>query len=345
MSRGATRVLLIAATIVLTAPARASDRWRLVLVSEPGVELSNRLRAEAADLGLELAFESAPSSDAPSTIAGRHGAVGVLRVASPGTVELWIAAAAPRSASYETIRAQPGEGESFAFRVVEDVRARLTKLRLPEGALPESSAGAGRAGDDAPTAGAATPERAPEADSSARVDANRNARRIAASAGVGASAAGGGMGATPHAAIALQVPVGSGWSTHVEGLVPLSADTFAAPEGSARVHVYLVTAGIDRDVWERGSWSAAVGAGAGTVILAMEGSPANGFVAKDDKLVAGLFFVRARLGSELTRWLSVHGVLMGGASVPRPTVRFDGREAAAWGRPFAAGVVMLDFVM
>src|SRR5438445_13531989 len=153
------------------------------------------------------------------------------------------------------------------------------------------------------------------------------------------------MGGALHGALALRATFAPGWSASAQGLVPLTQESFAAPEGSARVRPYLVSLGIDRDAWTRGSWSAALGAGAGGVILTMEGNPLAGYAGKGDHLTSGIFFVDALLKADATRWLSIHGTLMAGASAPRPLVRFNGREVAEWGRAFAAGMLTLDFVI
>src|SRR5882762_4111667 len=151
--RASATALVLGATLLAALPAMSADRWRLVLMSEPGIELTQRVRAEAADVGLELVFEPAVHGGAPpSNLAERRDAVGVLRVSSPSTVELWIVSGEQRPASYETIRAQPGEGESFAFRVVEEVRARLTKLNVPETHAAAGVAGGPATTDPAPPA-------------------------------------------------------------------------------------------------------------------------------------------------------------------------------------------------
>jgi hypothetical protein len=170
-------------------------------------------------------------------------------------------------------------------------------------------------------------------------------RWLAAGAGVGASTASGGMGGALHGALALRATLAPSWSASAQALVPLTQGGFTAPEGSAKVRPYLVSLGIDRDVWTHGFWSAALGAGAGGVILTMQGSPTAGYAGKDDHLTAGIFFFDAQLKVDATRWLSIHATVMGGTSAPRPIVRFNGREVAAWGRAFAAGMLTLDFVV
>jgi hypothetical protein len=345
---GATMVVLAAAMLVAL-PAIAEGRWRLVLVSEPDSELAHRLRAEAADVGLELAFETASSATVlPSAIAERHGAVGVIRVSSPTTVEIWIRSGDQRPTNYETIRGQPSERQSFAFRVIEEVRARLTKLRLPERDPRERRGGAPDPTiDAAPTSRADAPG-APsdvEAPSGASGGAPMNVRALAAGAGVAASAVSGGMGPTLYAALALRVTLTSGWGAAAHAFVPLTVDTVSAPEGSGDVRAYLVAGEIARDVWARAPWSAALGAGAGALILTLEGNPATGYVARDDRLTAAIFVLQAHLKTDITPWFSIRGALLGGATAPRPVVRFAGRDVAAWGRPFAVATLTLDFVV
>jgi hypothetical protein len=316
------RALFFAAVLVAL-PAAASERRRLVLVAESS-ELAHRLRAEAVDLGLDVEVES-PTNVAPPAIAQKHAAVGVLRVSAPSTVELWIASGDERPSSYETFRAQPGEGDAFAFRVVEEVRARLTRLHLPD--APEAMRASGA---DAP---------APEI---ARPVADRRRAPPAIGAGMGTTMASGGMGPALQAAIVLRSPAFAGWRAGVEALLPLAAQTFSAPEGSASVRTYVVAADVEREAWDRPPWSLSLGAGAGGVILTLHADPTLGYVGRDDRLAAAVLFARAHLRSEITAWLSAHATILAGAAAPRPTIRFDGREAAAWGRAFAGGMITLD---
>jgi hypothetical protein len=345
--RASASAFVLGVALLAALPAMATDRWRLVLMSEPGVELTQRVRAEAADVGLELVVEPAIHTGvSPSTLADRRGAIGVLRVSSPSTVELWIASGEERSAGYETIRAQPGEGESFAFRVVEEVRARLTKLNVPEADANVGSAGGPFVSRDlAPTSAAGASGRHFESEPSMGPTAPKATHALAASAGVGASTASGGTGSTLHAAFALRATFAPSWSASAQALVPFTQETFSAPEGSAKLRAYLVSLDIARDIWTRASWSAALGAGAGGVILTMDANPTAGYVGRGDHLTSGIFFLDAHLKADATRWLSIHGTLMAGASAPRAIVRFDGREVAAWGRAFAAAMLTLDFVI
>jgi hypothetical protein len=337
-------VFAVVTAMLVTLPALALERARLALVAESGGDLARRLRAEAADLGLEVTFETNVSSNVPpSVIAERHAAVGVIRISSPSAVDLWIPSGEQRPATYETVRAQPGEGESFAFRVVEEVRARLIKLRLPDVNAAERVAQGPDASDDA--ARVATPRAASEGDAGARAGTRQRPGSLDIGAGVGGSAAIGGMGMALDAVVALRAPVASGFYAAAQALLPLTVESFSASEGTAKARAFVLMADVERNVWEHASWSAAIGAGAGGVILALDASPAAGYVGKQDRLTAAVFFLQARAGSEVTRWLSVHGALLGGVSTPRMTVHFDGREAAAWGRPFAAAILALDLTL
>src|SRR5260221_6164210 len=184
--RASATALVLGAALLAALPAMAADRWRLVLMSEPGLELTQRVRAEAADVDLELVFEPAIRGGVPpSNLAERRDAVGVVRISSPSTVELWIVSGEQRPASYETIRAQPGEGESFAFRVVEEVRARLTKLNVPESHAAAGIAPGPTAASDVAPAPAAPSDRHSENEPSTSPGAPRETHGLAASAGLG----------------------------------------------------------------------------------------------------------------------------------------------------------------
>jgi hypothetical protein len=340
---------LVAVTIMVIAlPAQANERARLVLLSDPRSELTRRLHAEAAEVGLALVGPSSgQDDDPPGRLAERYGAGGVIRVASPTTVELWFLPREGGAPQHVMLRAQSGEEASFAFRVVEEVRARMIELRLPEGDsnAPGSRLPAGKG----PTEGAnaeppVTPAQTERADARARGASPSEPSVVALSGGIGATSAEGGMGTTVHAALGLRATLASRWSATAQALLPWTRNGFSGLEGSASAGVYLFTGQVNRVVWRSDpSWSATLGAGAGAVMLAMKSEGAEGYVGKADRLTGAVFFGNAELAVSLTSWLALRGSLLAGSSAPRPVVRFGEREVVTWGRLFGTGIVALDF--
>jgi hypothetical protein len=229
------------------------------------------------------------------------------------------------------LQAESGGEETFAFRVAEEIRARLVELQLPPPA-PTS----------APPATAAAPSVATAATVASALAPGPRAT-LGAAGGLGVSAAGGGTGATLHAGVALQLRLASGWGVTGRALLPLTAGRIAAAEGSATVRPYLFTAALDRLIWRRlDGWAASAGAGAGALLLDMRADAAPGFVGSTDRLAVAVSFVAADLRLGVARWLAVHAALTGGLTMPRPVLRFDGREVATWGRAFATATLGVD---
>jgi hypothetical protein len=325
------RVVLVILQMLVAAPALADTPFRVVLLSDPQAEITRRLHAESAEVGLELIAGGTPrDDDVPVKLAERHRAMGVIRVSSSTLVELWFVARAGGAASYAAIRADGGDDGSFALRVAEEVRARAIELRMLPGDAPPHSPSTGGMGDSGGT-GRAT---------------ERNVSFMQASGGVGAISARGGMGATVFGVLAARARLASRWSATAQALLPLTSNPVAGPEGSATVHAYLFTGQVNHLVWRSESrWSATMGAGAGALLLALHADGAAGYVGRSDRVTAAVGFLNAELAAHLTDAFVLRVSLLAGASAPRPVARFDGNEVAAWGRPFAGGVVALDWAV
>jgi hypothetical protein len=91
------------------------------------------------------------------------------------------------------------------------------------------------------------------------------------------------------------------------------------------------------------SFQPEVGAGAGLVVLPLQGETAAPREAHDDQLVAGVYFLGVGAGYSVESWLRVRAGVRGGLSAPRPTIRFSDREVASWGRPFLAATLEAEF--
>jgi hypothetical protein len=331
------RKWLLAATLLLAlAPSAAGkEPDRLVLIAPADSDLARRLQAEAVAAGLELIVEPATrAGETPAAPADRHRAVGVIRVVAPTAVELYLRSREGKRASYESLTAVAGEDESFALRIAEEIRARLVALELPARAAPEETG--------APASGvAAVAARTPA--TGAEQGARPPRPGIDVGVGIAVSKAAGGIGAGLAAALALRLRFASGWGASAQALVPVVSNRVSGVEGSADVRAYMLAGQVDRVVWRGGRSWAALGAGAGGLLLAMEGEAASGFLGNSDTLAVAVLLADGELNVQLGSWLALRLTLLAGAALPRPVIRFDNREVAAWGRPFAAAVIAFDF--
>src|SRR5260221_3363232 len=176
---------LIAVALCCVANARAQTAARIVLVGDPDRDLTRQLLAEAKQAGFVVIADSDESAgqDAPS-VAERYAAVGVLRAGAASSVELWLPGNADDAPSSITLRARPGEAGAFAVRVIEEVRARVVALHLPE---PRAPAARPRAPDSERRSAVPTPSLGP------------NLPLLEAGAGLAATTAAGGMGTSVEA--------------------------------------------------------------------------------------------------------------------------------------------------
>jgi hypothetical protein len=124
------------------------------------------------------------------------------------------------------------------------------------------------------------------------------------------------------------------WSVGVVALLPVASSDVSAPEGEAEVSATLVTAELGYSPRLHDRWFVAGGVGGGVLVLALSGEASDAYVARDDRLTAGVYYAHASAGRKLTDWLRLRAGLLAGMSAPRPVLRFDGREVASWGRAF-----------
>jgi hypothetical protein len=342
----------IVAGALYALPAQANEKARLVLISESHAELARRLHAEAAQVGLVLVDDSGPwQSDSPRGVPERHGALGVLRIVTPSSIDLWLL---PREGPtyHQLIQAQKEEGDPFAVRVIEEVRARLVELKLPAPEGPQAGASEPKPGARLPSPEKGpTPEPAPLAspsDAEGKARATRAPRPVLfeASAGVGATQAAGGMGTAVQGALAFHAILEGRWRATAQALLPVSTNTFQAPEGTARAVPYFFTAQLNYGLLnESDVFSLFGGVGAGVLVLDMKGEGTAGYLGKTDRSTVAVFLLDADAGARVTSWLSLHAALLGGSSAPRPVARFDGRPVATWGRLFVTGIIAMDFAL
>lgn len=341
-SRGASPcALALVAALALSRPALGAESRDVLIVGGGSPELTRKLRAEAAYAGFRP-LQRPPASGTASSPA-------TLRVLSRQQVELSVQHAGGEGRSDQTLVARSGERESFALRVVEQLRARLVDVgwTLPEEASPAAShtdAVAARAidaggGDDStasplePNARAGLPSPLVDAASESNDAVSFGAAgRVWLDAGIAASSASGGLDMLPHAALGARVELGAAWHARAFVLLPLGNTELEADEGEARVEWMAISATIARSLPLPAPWHARAGLGAGLLRIDARGEANDDFDGRREQLFAGACFAELSLAHELTRWLRVQASALGGLTAPRPVLRFDQREVASLGR-------------
>jgi hypothetical protein len=342
------------ACLVLSARAEGAQPARIVLVGQRAPAFARALSAEAADLGLWL--ENGTGDD-PSRAAEERGAVAAVRVLAPGRVELWFPEAHDSGAleASEVLVATEDEEETFAARIMEDVRAHLVKLDLLPGTASPATPPPERATPStAPPAAPlpAPPRTAPE--SSTSRDATRartplahprNDRPWWAETGVGATVATGGVPGTLQAIVGLGASRGN-FELEAFGLLPLTDATVTGREGSTDVSATLLGARARyvlsaRDAALRG----AVGAGSGALVLGMRGEASSPYVGHGESATTAAFFVDAGVSYRVAGWLGLRLSTLVGVCAPRPVVVFAGHDIATWGRTFGTLIATVELGM
>ncbi|HXK17659.1 MAG TPA: hypothetical protein VNG33_07645, partial [Polyangiaceae bacterium] len=260
---------------------------RFVLVSGSDPELGRRLVAEGKQAGFELVAAQGDEQAAPSELAKRNHAVGVLRASGSAAVELWLIGNDRQPPGSASFRQQSDDAQGFAVRVIEETRSRVVALHLP--ALV-----------------AATPLEPPaERDATVDVPAPEPRKRgpldaLDVGAGLGLTRAAG-LGPTLHAALHAGLRLVPRLGVGAFGFIPLAANDFTGAEGTGHARVYLFGAGLEWVAWQpAAAWRAALGAGAGALWLPLRAEPNAGYSSRSDHLACGVAFASASLAVRLT---------------------------------------------
>ena len=352
-------------------PASAAEpRPRvLIVIDQSDDPFAERIRAEVAALGFEVvALEPQRTGEPVVSLdeAGRvnHADAAIRMVASRKGVELWVAHQ-PTGRSLlrwlivdESARA-PNQGlvalqtaELLRTTLLSRADARATPGHAAEAALPREAASPR---DAAPPREAASPrdaapprEAAPsrEIAPSHEIASPAPAARRPSSAAVQAAL---GVLSSPGAgSAALQV-----WLTasHVVwrplGIAldlsgPARAGTISGPEGTATASGWLAGASLylASDIGHGLFGRAAVGAA--VVRFIADGSPQTPLVGSSPSTTAAAYYARVDGGVEVTWWLRLGLRAVVGAVPSGIAVRFAGNDAGTWGRPFLAGMMLVD---
>jgi hypothetical protein len=329
----------MAATAALAQPAAAAEAVDIAISEGESPELSRKLRAEIGFAGFVAVDGSGPSNQAPASI----------RVLSADRVQLSVQRASDATRFDQTLERRPAEGESFALRVVEELRARLVDVgwTLPEKHSIEEPAPARSLA--APAGG----DRPHEPSIEGTIDSNEagaeraiaeppsiggGASEVRLWLGAGATGAWsfGGLGVTPHATLSLRADLGTYWAAALSANVPLVSTHLAGAEGEADVAWSAFTAAVEHALPLPPGWLGGIGLGVGLFVLSADGQASAAFSGQDERLVCGAGFAQLSLGHELNGWLRLRATATAGSTAPRPVLRFDEREVASLGRGYAS---------
>lgn len=342
--------MLALAAVCSCAVAIAQAASRVVIVRTVGddaivARVRSELSASAFEL-VELEAGSASARAALAQVAGAHDAGAAVRVrvaaqATARSVELWSALSDDPAGSLDVITVPDGEthaAEVLALRVVETLRARTLGLEL---ARPAPAAPAAPAREPAERARDAPEEPARVAEQPADVAAIEPAERAASprralwlELAPSLVLSSGGLGSQLGALLALRLDASQLLSISVFGAAPLWRAELTAEEGQANVSTWLLGAALDAQVrWQ--AWALSAGAGIASVLTHMSGAAEPPFEGDDELVTSAAPLLRAALHVQLMPWLRVSARGMLGFAVPRVSTRFDEREIARWGQPFA----------
>lgn len=308
---------LAAVVCAVTPPARAEESATIVIVERThNPALAARLEAELTALGFRVVRKSGRAS--LESLAREEGAVAAVGIAR--SLELFIIDPDTGKTAVRERIALDAPGVA-AVSASETVRARLLRVGVtPASSRPEKEAPEPPSEIALPPA----PEPGPP-DTSGEV-------RVWAAAG--AHHAPGGLGPLPEISAGGAVKLTRTLALELGTGATLSAARVAEPEGHSDVRFYRVDLTLLAH-FGAGPATFTLGPSCGIVGVEMKGDATpplrqrtSWVPAATPALTAGF---RLRIAGGFG--LRAQGAL--GLSIPRVVVRFDGREVADWGRPFA----------
>jgi hypothetical protein len=328
-------------TIVSVRGARAAEATTgtplrvLIVVDESDDPFAERIKAEVSALGLEVMAiepwrtgESVESLDA----AGRanQAAAAIRMIASRKGVEIWMAnQPTGRSLMRQLVvdeRPVPNEG-LVALQTAELLRTTLlSRSEVPSTDKPPPRNTTGDVSEVAPP----PPPHPLQPPSTS----------LQAAAGVVIC-----PGVDPGMQLWLTIShvVVGRFGLALDASLPLLPGTISGPEGSAKVDAWLGGATVfmrnDRPASRLYSIFAA---GAAVIRLNATATANTPLEPNAGNTTAGAIYGRADGGFHATRWLSVGARAVAGIVPQGVPVRFAGNEAADWGRPFLAAMLLVD---
>jgi hypothetical protein len=291
-----------------------------------------------------------------SQLAGRYRAVAVLSLKRTGRIELAVLSPETREIIYESTVTSKG-GTPASVRAAEELHGRLIDLpRREQTATPPPQ-------DPVPPATVLLEESEPpnaslrDAARMKQVAAGSHAEGVAlhhraASAdrgenrprpgaedrprlwlGAGAGAQTDGLKQVPIVKAEARFEPIRHFGISVFGVVPVSAQSVAAPEGSAELQARMI-GGMLHATWLSAGdvFRASAGAGGGAAIVSMTGRASSaGLAGRSTSATTGVGLATIGISARVLPWLALRADATGGLSAYKPVMRFDGRDVATWG--------------
>lgn len=331
---GLLSLMCVAFAAALSAGALAEERAHVLLAGGTDPTFARRVRAEAEAAGL-VVIEVAEASDASELLTQYH-APALIRLFSDERSEIHVLLA--DGAIVRTLARHGDDRDSFALRLVEEVYARLVELHLVEPRKRTEAAPA-----------VVEPVRAQPAADRGREHPRAAGAPLTSSklwllGGLAGTRPAGAIGATVHGVLGVALEPARRVTLAARAFLPLTENNLVEREGSADVNVNLFIADAGYELFEPvRALSVGAGIGAGVLVLGMQGEAAAPLTGQEERTTAALGFAQASLAWSLAPWFRIRLGVLGGASAPRPVLRFAEREVAAWGRLFAAAALSSEF--
>jgi hypothetical protein len=333
--------LAFALAVGAARPAWAADSIVLVVKRERD-PIAVRLRAELEALGFQVVIvpepAQAPGREVLEATARDAGAVAAVRiVSSKKGVEVWVAdRVTGKTVLREVVVPESGSrgtSGTIALRAVELLRASLMEVEgsePPPGEVPVS-----------PTVRAAAAPRAPRADAAQPKPQQR--RTFAAQLGPAVAVANGGLGPTVHTLLDFRWMPSRWLGLDVCGVAPTVPGTLEGPEGKSIVTLGVLGVGAHLSLapllGDDARWMPTAGLGLALTWLHLEGVANAPFQGQQDDIFTSAPYLRLGIGYAVFEQLAIVADVIGGVTVPRPVIRFAGREAGAWGPAFGVGSI------
>lgn len=309
----------------------------IVLVRSAGDDgVMMRLRADLRESGwriLEVRDDERFAAAPLGGVAAREGASAAVRIDTRrDAIELWVSR--PDGPVEDSVAStEPLSDQVLALRAAEVLRAR--------GLLVFRSEAAPAAVEAPPE----TPRPAPPpADSppAGRQEERADDANFWFEAGPGVTLSPGGLGPLPVVELGFRLEIPERWSVCLDGLVPLSHQSLAGPEGEAEIATSVV-GGILELEWARTAFGGfRSGLGAAGSVTVMSGTASEGFESADDTVTAFAPLARTSFHVALGPAVRLRAAVMLGATLPPVRVAFGSREAATWGSPFVTTSVVVE---
>ncbi len=348
MTRNICQLLSLLALLLVVGQSSAQDPGaaRILLLTDGDNEGSvSRLRAELKALGFEvkeqLVGSSPPSPAALENEARQAGAVAALRLkASPRGVEVWVG---DRITGKTVLRevvlgtAATGPRPDGSPPVDRDTEIALGAVELLRASLLEIESELPSRGEVLPSPAVRkmlAPVVRPRLEAAPAPPAQPPRFWLGLAPAIGLSP--GGLSVSPHVQIDFDVLPLPRLNLGLSIVTPTAPSRLEAAEGTSSVTIGQAALGADFVLAPlEAPLNARLGLGLSLLWLHLEGSAAPPLQDGSDDILAALPFLRVRACYGINRRLRLFLGSRVGISLPRPVIRFAGREVASWGRPAA----------